>query len=50
MKDKQLRKHLPSGANLQIMVEERLRELERVLENVQLVIEEIPGGSENLQL
>ena len=39
-----------SGANLQIMVEERLRELERVPENVQLVIEEIPGGSENLQL
>ena len=38
-----------SGANLHIMVEERLRELERVPENVQLVIEEIPDGSENLQ-
>ena len=32
------------------MVEEKLRELERVPENVQLVIEEIPDGSENLQL
>ena len=39
-----------SSPNLPIMVQERLRKLERVPENVQLVIEEIPDGSENLQL
>ena len=38
-----------SSANLHIMVEEKLRESEQVPENVQLVIEEIPDGSENLQ-
>ena len=39
-----------SSANLQIMVEEKLRERERVPENVQLVVEVNSEGSECLQL
>ena len=38
------------SANLQIMVEGRLRVLEAVPENFQLVIKKISDGSENLQL
>ena len=39
-----------SMADLKVMVEEKLRELERDPVNIQIVVKEIPDGSQSLEL